>query len=187
MPSPKPVPPTAAPKPATSLKPATTGLPLISTEAPDAKPIPWAQGMVAALKKTGTGETTLKVIRQAMVDRFNDPAYAKLPDSHADRHLTSKEAIGVLERELPGHTITIDKARQLMETGRYIPPPELKPEADLIPLPPEGDVPDRELPEKKEQPLANLGVVDSIPGVHQINAETQVVGLKPIGKLKVGT
>jgi hypothetical protein len=157
---------------------------------PAPKPIQWAKGLVDALKKSGTGETALNVIRAAMVSRDCDPAHAKLPPRHPDRHLTAKEAVAILERDLPQHLTTIEKARQLAEKGVYLEPAPVKPAADLLDEPPETEAPERELPaaETKVEPRQIAGVVDKTPGVH--NVTDQTVGLKKVekrGKVGVGS
>ncbi len=162
----------------------------ISPASDNPKPIQWAHGLVTALKKSGTGDSTLNVIRAAMVERASDPAHAKLPPKHADRHLTAREAVAVLERDLPTHTITIDKARQYAETGTYILPPPTAAAVDLLPLPPDEDAPERELPVADVQDLMQIaGVKDKVAGIHNVNSEIDTVGPKPVvrrGTVKVG-
>jgi hypothetical protein len=158
---------------------------------PAAKPIQWAHALVAALKKSGTGEDTLNVIRGAMLARANDPLNAKLPAKHPDRHLTAKEALGIVMIELPGHTTTIEKINQFITTGHYIEPTPPTPLVDLLELPPEEDAPERAAPEAAAEPMNVAGVRDKIPGIHKVTQDIDTVGPKPMPvrkttKLKVG-
>jgi hypothetical protein len=171
---------------ATATKPATaTALPSES----DTKPVQWAAPLVKALEKSGTGNAALDVIRAEMIRRNFDPEHKNKAASHPDRHVTAKEAVAILERELPNHVTTIDKARQFAETGTYLEPAPVKPASDLLPEPPETDAPERELPVAEAKELRQIaGVVGKTPGVHNVNADINTIGPKRIaGKTKLGS
>ncbi|MDB5312184.1 MAG: hypothetical protein JWO38_6386 [Gemmataceae bacterium] len=149
--------------------------------------IHWAAGLVPALRNTGTGTAALDLIESSMVARFNQ--FPDLPESHPDRHLTAREAVEILTSALPYHTVTIDKAKQLMETGAWKePPPPAKPSA-FLPPPPDGPAPQRASATAAPAPLEEIaGPCD------HMNSEYPTVQLEPVateprskvGRAKVG-
>jgi len=146
--------------------------------------IQWARDLMTALKNTGTGEDKLEIIRAAMLERYNDRLNARLAKDHPDRHLTALEAVAALEAahaEDPHRVpdLTLEKARQLTNTGTYTELPPPKHAAELLPPPPEGPAPDRViLP--PEGPMAAPPKV--LAGVTSLSGDVNTVGPKPIVK-----
>lgn len=138
-------------------------------------PIQWAADLREALRASGTGAAKISAISAAMAERFDEPALARLPADHPDRHLTAAEAVEVLERAGAGE-VTLDKARQLVATGRYKAPPPPTPRGELIPPPPRGPAPTRApLAGRGEPPVPIAGPADlSLKDV-------DTVGPKPVG------
>lgn len=99
-----------------------------------AEPVEWAADLVRELGKTGTGQGKLAKVRQAMLDRHNDPAHAKLKEDDPRRHLTAKEALEVLEADDAVPEATRAKARAIVGTGRWEDAPAVHP-ADQLPAP----------------------------------------------------
>lgn len=137
--------------------------------------IHWAAGLIGPLKATGTGQGKIDIVKAAMADRFHDPAHAKKPLDHPDRHLTAAEAITSLKRAGAGE-VTLDKARQLAGTGQYTPPPPTAHPGDLLPPPPTGEAPVREVNEDEET-VANG---EDAPGVQDLSADVDAVGPKEL-------
>lgn len=139
----------------------------------ETKPIHWAADLVDALKASGTGQHKLKLIQDAMVRRFNHAAHADKDSTHPDRHLTSSEAIAVLEKHGVGDQ-TIKKAKSLAKTGSYELPKPLNP-ADSLPKPPAMPAPERDSEE-----LAPSPPLKHIAGVADVGARNvETIGPKP--------
>lgn len=127
-------------------------------------PVEWAADLVRELGKTGTGAAKLDKVRRAMVERHNDPAHAALAPDHPDRHLSAREGLAVLEADPEVGELTRQKARALVEAGRYVPAAAatLRP-ADALPPPPKGKAPHREAKPKEPGKPADAGQVPAPP------------------------
>jgi hypothetical protein len=101
---------------------------------PAAKPLKWASELVRGLADTGTGAEKLAAVQKARVAKFDDPGHAGKPPTHPDRHLTAEEGLAAIEAAFPDSPLTLEKARQLVRTGCYVP-------AVVGPVPADAHVP----------------------------------------------
>jgi hypothetical protein len=125
------------------------------------EPIRWAADLVRELKRTGTGEAKLDVVRAAMRERFDAGRLADLPPDHPGRHLTAEEAVAVLDgHELTAGSVTCEKARALARVGVYVEPPAAapaRPVEDLLPPPPGGTADRTAEPGAATEPAVDAG------------------------------
>jgi hypothetical protein len=139
--------------------------------------VQWAADLLRELKSLRTGHAKLDALGRAMVEHRNDPDLAHLPADHPDRHMTAAEALDVLRKHPTVGEVTIDKARQLVEKGRYTPPAGASKPVDLLPLPPSGQAPVRKA--KKAKVVAPEPT--AIAGVQSLAiADVDTLGVKPV-------
>jgi hypothetical protein len=145
-------------------------------------PVEWASDLVRELGRTHTGAGKLDLIQRAMRDRFDHPDHRHKPADHPDRHLTAAEAVEVLAQDETVGALTREKARQLAETGRYVPAAAA---ADVgpppLPPPPKGQAPRRTAKPQPRAAAPEPAKADPPgPGVHDLSSgAVPTVGPKP--------
>ncbi len=163
----------------------------------------WAAELLKKLEETGTPRDKVQCVRDAMHERWE--ATAALKDTDPARHVTAAEAVGVLESRHGAAHGTVKKAKQVVETGTYEPPPPPVHPAELIPEPPaavpdlspagDGGEPDKPPVGPKPKPAHGkrgghkkadkpdgkpTHAPHEVPGpVNLVNAEVDAVGPKP--------
>lgn len=187
--APPPVPPEQPVRTNAGAAPATPAVPPADASPEPDGPVEWAADLVRELGKTGTGAAKLEVIRRKQLERFNDPRHAGKDPAHPDRHLTAREALAAIETPdehggYPVPELTRQKARAIVETGRYVPAVAATVHAaDALPPPPRGKAPARKAePPKPAEDMDQArprGRRD--PGVHDLSAGFggETVGPKP--------